>query len=126
MTGAVSAPWKYTSVRLQVESIAASLTRGRPIRSRNACPSVSMWKATCSRTLMGAVEWLRPRAYRGMPEELQVADMVAQYGRSCPLDARPALTEVKPPGRGRNRPPAQAGRATCRNQGPLLCLDELL
>src|SRR5215831_16603607 len=52
--------------------------------------------------------------------------MVAQYARSCPLDARPALTEVKPPGWGSGRSPADAGRRHAATSSLLLYLDELL
>jgi hypothetical protein len=53
-------PWKYTSVRLHVDRIAASLTRRAPVRSRSASVSASGVNATRSRTSSGAVVWFSP------------------------------------------------------------------
>src|SRR6185437_4333063 len=90
-TCAGSSPWKYTSVRLQVDRIAASLTVCARLNCRSASPSASGANATRSRTSSGAVVWLRPRAKRDMSKSLYATGRTPDASRGAGLGRVPSL-----------------------------------
>ena len=73
---------QYSSVRLQVETIAASSIDGSFIKAFNATDRVASGIATRSRTSSGAVVWLTPIVSRDMASVLtRLLALDAVHGR---------------------------------------------
>jgi len=73
-------------VRLQVETMAASLTAVREVRSLSASSSLSGANATFSRMATGAVLWLMPNASRVTEQPDVVAERDARFAATRRVD----------------------------------------
>src|SRR5574340_302532 len=72
---------QYSSVRLQVDRMAASDARWLCVNSCSACASFSGPNATCSRIARGAVWWLTPRARSCMTPDYRKIRLLFYFTR---------------------------------------------